>query len=655
MDAVFPLLSAIALLLLPGAAVLFALRARQSLLLASAPPMTALVLLLLSVLHKLLDIRWSLVSVVIGSAVIAVLAHVVRRFLRGSRAHSGPQTAAREPAGSRLRCEALINAGAVIAGIAIVVPALIGMGGIGTMNGSYDAFFHHSALAFIRADGDAFPLTAMAPMYGGDASYYPTTWHMIAALVPGDVVTSANATMLAGLGMLPVSVAAMLYALVPGRQGDLVRAVAIFICTCATAMLLSVPATALVFGLWPFALATALLPTAVASLPDLLDARRSRWDRAIGALIILGVLSVHPSIASSFALVVLVITGVAGLVLAARRQSRRKGAILLIAAVAASGFALAVAWRALPEEMSALTKQEGLGALNVLLVLFADRPRIRAVAFDPLPWLPIAALAAIGIATASRRRSVPVLSAVLVGAAAVALTFATQSTHPLIRALSAPWYGARERIEPLFVLPMLLLAASGATTIGQLVRDRLGERGGRRVLALVVVVAIACTALIAPVPNRIRHVASMAYTAWGRQLYPYVTASERAFIERSARALPKGSVVLGDPRDGTSAYWSLGGVEVVYPSLARPQSLDERRVAHYANQYMWDERVCTSMKMLGVTHVYRDASKYRGTLFGDAEDDAEWEGITGIDVKQLTLVAEDGPYRLYRVGLPCAR
>src|SRR5690625_5831270 len=75
------------------------------------------------------------------------------------------------------------------------------MGGIDTLNGSYDAFFHHSSIAFIRDSGDAFLTTALIDIYG-EPTFYPVTWAVLAALLPFGTGASANAMMLATLAAL---------------------------------------------------------------------------------------------------------------------------------------------------------------------------------------------------------------------------------------------------------------------------------------------------------------------------------------------------------------------------------------------------------------------------------------------------------------------
>src|SRR5690625_7904554 len=93
------------------------------------------------------------------------------------------------------------------------------------------------------------------------------------------------------------------------------------------------------------------------------------------------------------------------------------------------------------------------------------------------------------------------------------------------------------------------------------------------------------TVLLALVaPARLPLIGSLAYTNYGAQLSPYAPPEEREFIERTAADLPEDAVVLADPRDGATLYWSLGGGETVYPTMAAPQTRDHQLIANYMNR-----------------------------------------------------------------------
>lgn len=660
------MLAAFAWLLLPGAVILRLLGLGGRLLVALAAPVTVLVLLVLSAVLTVAGIAWSPVSVGGGLLVVALGCAVTHRWSRPSFEDGGeredgavdPSQDRTGPArGIRLTWAAVaLVSGMILGALAVVVPSLRGMGSLHALNGSYDAFFHHSALRVVRETGDAFPFTALAPMYAGEANYYPTSWHMIAALIPGDVVTASNAMLVAVLALVPVGMIALLDAVVPGRRDDVPRAVAMSAVGASSAAFLSIPTMGLVFGLWPFVLGTVLLPAGLAGAALLLrrDHGGGRRTRVALGAVVAGSVIAHPSVLFSIG----VVAAAMAVAVVPRRiiapGTRRSGLLWAVVLVGATGVAAAGVVLGLGA-MAELTPPDTRHLSNTLLAMVGDRPRIRAVPFDAVPLVPLLLAALIGVVATVLRRTPVLLGAMVVILAAAVLTVSTQSDVPAFRALSAPWYGARERIHPLFELGTCVLAAAGVVQVGRWVRSRSGERARRVLAAALAVVLVAAVVVSSVAPQRLPLVGSLAYRAWGLLLTPYLTEEEREFIESSAELLPEDALVLGDPRDGTSLYWALGGVEVVYPSLTNPQTLDTRRLAAHIDVYDEAATVCESFDRVGPTHFYQDTSELSGDTIGDSQRNALWEGLRrlGQDRAVLVEVAREGDYVLYELRLPC--
>lgn len=667
MDALAPLLVAWSLLVIPGLVLLWAVRSRLPFLPGHAPAISCLALFALSRLYRLFGIPWTTATVMVGTALVLAatvgVAAALGRFApMRTRSGAGPDAdpmvsvesrATRQDAtGPRPRgAEALLVAGAVSGAALLVIPSLHGMGSLRILNGSYDAFFHHSALATIRDSGDAFPWTALAPMYEGQATYYPTTWHQIASLVPFDVVPSANAMVLATLAVIPASVIAMLDGIVPHREGHWTRAAVIAALGIGSAAFLSTPTAVLVMGLWPFGLGAALLPAALgAGVQLLVGGHLGRRTRVSAVLVLVGTALTHPSVLVSVA----VVAGVSMVVLGAswlgRRRTRRRGIVLLTAAVA-----LAVVFATLSitrlSGMAELTKAEPANWLTPLLVTLADRPRFQDIPFDPLPLAPILVLAAFGALRAILTRHKILLCALGVGLAALFLTYAIYSDMPWLRALTAAWYGARERIHPLFEVGVLVLAAGGALWRPEGIARRM-RTNGRRALSAAVCTAIVAGAVLGAVSDdRLRSIGGFAYRAYGQVIYPYVSAAEREFIEEAAARLPEDAVVIGVPQDGTSAFWFLGGVTVTQPSMAPPLTLDVGRVATWGDTIAPGSVACRAAEDLGVTHLYRDEGPFSGEDLG-ADTEYLYKGYDDFPERYLTPVAEEGSFVLYRIELP---
>ncbi|MFC7376605.1 DUF6541 family protein [Brachybacterium sp. GCM10030267] len=647
MTELLPVLAAWALLAVPGHLLLIALASRVPVRWGWAPVVTVLLTVVLTALYRLLGIPWTILSAVIGYLALVGLALLARLLIARRLAHPPPGDPASSAAPWTLRSVSLVTGVAVLSGVLVVASSSQRMGGIGTLNGSYDSFFHLSAIAFIRDGGDAFLTTALTEIYGAP-TYYPVMFDALAALLPFDTVTAANAMMLSLLAALPSSVAALAASVAAGRREAPVGAA---LAAAASTLFLSVAATALVMGLWPTVLGVVCLPVAIASALRLLEHRHGvRGLRRLGGLtghaaVLVGTAVAHPSMLFSVAVVagLYVLVGGIGHLRAGRG---RRGWWQVGGALAAAGGFLVVSSTML-SGMN-LTKPSADGVGSVAWKILTDTPRIPVVETAAWPLLPVWILAAIGAVAAVRRWEVVGTSSAVAVVASVLLGLATEIESPAAAALVNPWYGARERIAPLMMCMLMVLLVRGLDAVVDVDRIR-----GRPVFGTVAAVGVLAIVLVAVVvPPRLPLLGSLAYTAYGLQLEPYVTPQERAFIERTAAALPDSAVVLADPLDGAPLYWSIGGTRTVYPTMARPLTRDQTLVANYAGNPDIYGEVCSALTRLGPTHLYRDVSAASGAAI-NPEASRRWSGVHDIPPSRLTLVAEEGPYALYELEPVC--
>ena len=675
-DWILPTVLAAAVLCVPGALLLRVAGVRTPVLIGAGPPVTVLLAVLTGMLLKVTGLPWTAATAAL-CLLIALLATALVRLARrpqevpggahlaaGARRSPEPALPLEVTVGGRGR--RLLAAGpavvAVVTGLATAAGARRGMGTIDTLNGSYDAFFHLAAIGYVRADHDAFLLTALQGIYG-EPTFYPAAWDVLAALLPFGPVTSANAMALAMLALLPAALAAMTGLLLSGPglgtsgAERLLRPAAAALCA---PRFLSLPVITLVMGLWPFVLGALCLPLALAALWLL----RRRPARAVDAVLplalLVGAVLAHPSNVFSLGVAVIAVLLARGLLDLRTSAHRRRGVTLLVG-LGVLGVAYAIGSGVLLASMDLTTTGHWAWPALIGSVL-VDRPRLTVLPVEPwaviVPWL----LAVLGALVALRRpHALPaptrLLAAggVLLLGLVLVLSALTNIDSPLARAWVNPWYGARERIAPLLMCAVVVLAMLGLLAL--LRRDRRDRRasgGSRRALKapLALVLLGATTMAAVAVPGRLPFVGSLAYTAYGVQLAPYVTPRERAFIERSAQELPADAVVIGNPRDGEALYWSLGGVETVFPTLAEPQTLDSRRVARYVDQAPDDAAVCTSWKKVGADHLYVDTSADSGYEIAPVPSEL-WEGLQRIPRDRLVLVDRDGPYALYRIEALC--
>jgi hypothetical protein len=328
-----------------------------------------------------------------------------------------------------------------------------------------------------------------------------------------------------------------------------------------------------------------------------------------------------------------------------QRRRTRRGLLLLAAAALAAGVFVIGSTVALAG--MDLTRPAGVGRVELLRQILTDTPRIPALTAALWPLAIVWALALLGGIAAVRRREAVLVSALVALGVSVLLGMATDLTGTLMTALVNPWYGARERIAPLMMCMLLLLMARG---LSALLAQRTRPRRAAAIVATALLAATVAAGLL--VPGRLPLLGSLAYTAYGVQLSPYVTPQERQFIERTAAELPADAVVLADPRDGATLYWSLGNVRTVYPTMASPITTDQRLIGRYLTDRDDHDRVCGALDRERPTYLYRDSSEYSGRRLSP-EASAPWEGVHRVPDHLLELVDEDGPYALYEFTPPC--
>lgn len=643
---ILPLIVAWGVLTLPGYVLLRTGGAGVPIRWGWAPPVTVLATVALTGTYRLLGIPWHPGTAAAGTLVLAGALYAARRGRHRSESRRGASRTDGGPEQVPARARRLATAIAMACGVLLVASAAARMGGIDTLNGSYDAFFHHSSIAFIRDSGDAFLTTALTEIYG-EPTFYPVTWAALASLLPFGTVASANAMVLAMLAALPAAIAAMIASVLGNRRAAPAAAAA---GAAASTLFLSTPAMALVMGLWPIVLGVLCLPVSLASVIRLVDDPRGplRLPALGGHLaIITGAALAHPSMLFSLAVPGGLLLLVRGIRRVLRDDLPRRGMVQAVTALAAAGTFVVLSGTLLAGMHLTRPSREPLA--TVLRQILVDSPRIPALESPVWPLAMIWILAALGAAAAVRRGEGIGTASALGAVLTVLLGLSTQIDNPLAVALVNPWYGARERIAPLMMCLLLILVARAVVA---LVESRRGDRvtpwlGPAALVALVITVVLALVA-----PARLPLLGSLAYTNYGVQLSPYATAEERAFIESTAADLPEDAVVLADPRDGATLFWSLGGIETVYPTMATPQTRDQRLIATYITHKDDHGEVCGALERIGPTHLYRDTSEFSGSSL-NPEASTPWSGIHDIPASALTPVSSQGPYALYELEPRC--
>lgn len=676
---------AVILLLVPGWALARSWNIRGVTAVGTAPALLLGVIGPATALAGLLEVRWDIGHLFTGPAMwlwaAGVLLGLVVTLSAAGRGGNGAGRVRRLmtlPALGRRR--ALLLSGALaLAGLMTALPALIGTRGPHSPPQASDAVFHLSAVAFIREEGNASPWDGLSSMYDGAAVYYPTGWHALAALLPGDVVVGANILVLLVAGLVwPLGMAALLRevlgrALQPTADADgSVLAAATALSGSVVSVLLLLTST------WPYGLSVSLLPAALALVVRGCAAGRAGASARFGALAMaalgcIGVVTAHGT--GVFNLFVL--GGPVGLAAAApllRRVWCRGGAARTALLAVASGGLLVIAvgiWVMRSSLTTVIFYQRPGGSLpETVWAVLTDHPLLAT--FDPwyLGNCLVALLALLG-AIAARRTPGLRRWCAGTGAAIILILLVAGPDWPP-RFLAGPWYTQRARIMPLVTIGLLVLAAWGMVEAqhrwGDGRREAAPERNGvepppgsshqwrrrtvevlrRNVPAAVLIASL----VLAPAwrwslkKEILQSVHDPARIVFGTML----TDDELALIRRAPAELPADAVVLGDPSNGSAYLWSISGVRVLY--LDRRQPLVEERIwlGKHLDEIGTNPRVCRILTKYGADYYYTDDTVADGATGGGRQ--SLWGGALNELPRQYLQQIDrtpDGAVALWRI------
>ncbi|BDA63697.1 DUF6541 family protein [Actinomyces capricornis] len=656
-----------ALILTPGWLLARAWGARGTTALGAAPALSLAILGPATLLAQRSSQRWAPAILLTGWPMVLLVSGIVTGLVctwLGRRAAAGRGEGLDRPAMGRR--DALEFAGALVLAVVLTaIPVAVGTNGWDSPAQASDGVFHLSATAFVRLTGDASFLGGLAPMYDGMSVYYPTGWHALASLLPGDVVTGANA-MVAVLGALvwPLSMAALLREVLRDTGRSLAVGGALAGSVIAPLLMLT--------SVWPYGLSVVVLPGALALLVRAVRRgsvgavrRGSAWMLAgLGAL---GVVMAHGT--GVFNLVVLGLPVVIMGGLPAVRRIWVRGGLARAALVLALAGCLAVvvggAWFMRRSLISVFSFQRGSATIwETLFAVVVDHPLLATF----FPWIPgnivVLVLAVLG---AGAWKRVPQVRAWAVGAGAslLLLLLATGPAWPL-RLLAGPWYTQRARIMPLLTVAMLVLAAIGI----QEATRRWGTRGAggqddddkaRRLPAAmrpllvrarrdVPVAILLASLLLAPAwrwglrEDLLAAIHDPDSVSYGAML----SDGELELIRRAPQVLPEDAVVLGDPSNGSPYLWSVSGVRVIYPSRPGPVSEELTWLGNNANRIETEPRVCEILRRHGAAYYYSDDAPADGVV-GGARKPLWGQALAEVPRSALEPIDSQGTAVLWRI------
>lgn len=483
---------------------------------------------------------------------------------------------------------------------------LVGGGASGPAQ-AFDAIFHLSAAQEIRQGGNASSLGGLAALYHGQRVYYPTVWHGVVALLPGTVPQASNALVLILAAVAwPVGVGGLMAAVLGRKQWASV------VMTLAAASIVGVPIMLLTtLSVWPYALSVACLPGILAL--GAWARRSTRWGPGLVlvAQAAAGTVLAHGS--GVFNLMVLAAPVAVATALTLVRGPRRRLPVVLVlvslALVLVSG-----AWVMRASIMSVLGyERPGGSAVGTLVQAVADAPMYGPLAWQGVPTgLVMTALAVIG--WRNRRSGAGVVAWTAMALTALALVTLVGGPQWGGRQIGSLWYLQKSRVEPLVIIPGLVVAGFGI----QVLIARWCERGRGTWR----VVTVLCAGALVMGVVRLPLTAGLSQSVHAEEQIAFgtlTTREELAFYDKVADKLPEDAVVVGAPTLGTSYLWSQAGVRVVYPMRSGPDDGTAEDVLAAAEpELVPGSRTCEALTELGARYYLRVERESTGLRYGNA-------------------------------------
>lgn len=661
MTALLLLVSALGLLVVPGALIGAAAGARWRDAVAMGPALTLAVVAAGAAVTAAADVRWGLVSA--GLAAVCALACAGgvgignRAIVRVVRRRSEKTD---DDGHARIR-SSRPGAADVVVVILAAVPALqmtVATRALTAIPQFWDAIFHGAAVRFIAETGRA-GLTDLSQVSqpANPDFFYPDTYHALAALLvamPGGALPDALNAMSAVTGTAFVLGSAVLAGRLCG--GSRLAAMA---AAGAAACMWTFPYGILDWGpLLPFALGLAVIPGLLV-LGEHLAARR---PRAVPHALLLGAgmagaWSVHPSVAVAAALP-LAVQALCGVVIGgvvtgggvsggagsagARSGLRPRMAIAGAFLLAVLPGAVYAAWTVTmisggtTEALTGFSwprHQTVLQAVGGVLDLGPTAVSSIAIAVAVL----VGVLAAVSVPGWRRTLAAPVAALIGFG---VLYVLAAAVHGDWVRLFTGFWWDDVHRFAALLAIPAAVLAGAGVRVV--VPRGSLRRPSARRTMMGVVALGLLAASGQAVVAGDLR--------SHGYADGPSVSADERAVIDELGQRYESGTV-LNDPFDGTAWAYALHGVPMLFPA---PLADDPAAELGHDRMYLY-----TSMNRYGfdpiVTAVVRELD-VRWVIVGTGVVGGPGRpaGFIGLRFNpDLELVAESPGARLYRV-LPVA-
>ena len=637
MDAVWPGVVAIVLVLVPGGLIGYVLGLRRIALVGLAPIFSLTVIAGSAIVAAPLHLRWGVIPLVAGTLVLALVAWGIRRLT----VRRWPEMYASDPT-KKLTRWALVGAG--ISFIAIGWRLLVTIGAPSNISQTYDAVFHLSALRYILNSGIAssMSLSGLPPTGIERAGFYPAGWHDLTSLVSmfsGASIPVAVSAVTVAVGALvwPLSLVFFTRVVCGPRRLPLVAAGVMGVGFAAF------PYMMMDYGVvYAFMLGLAVLPAlwalAVIALGFAPSGGLSRQASVVAlVLAVPGISLAHPS--ATFAVVAacgpMVLLGLVRWHRALRASDARPvrfvalyaGAFVLLAVVALLFF---------KTQPGNFWKPRSTW-IQGILDMVSDSP----VGLGPAVAMSL--LTTLGLVVSVLRRKHIWLVLTWVMFAGLFVIAAAAPSGFLRAALIGMWYGDVFRMAALLAIVQVPLAVIGVTWLIDWLRRVIPGIGAPR-FALISAAALLSLTMLAVQTSNLdaqtqRGQADYALTPESKLLTP----DELAVLDKVDDIVPVGVTTIGNPWTGASLVYALANR---VPLLSRPGVRDTALapITQHLQDAATDPAVCIAVREHKLGYVLD---------FGDREVHGEhhlYPGITNMATNpSVTIAARVGSASLWKI------
>lgn len=645
---------AMGLLFVPGALVAWASRIRGMALAAIAPAITVSIVAVSALLAPLASMKWSLLSVLLLTAVIGAIALVITSRFGGTFQAPGYQFHSINWWVGLGHALALLTASFLI-GRRLVAA----FGRPEGFSQTFDNVFHLNAVRYILDTGSGSSITVSSMTGGG---FYPAAWHDLVALVASitgsEIAVSVNVVnIVVGAFVWPLGCIFLAHTTLGNR---VVVSVAAGILSAGFG---AFPLLLLDFGvLYPNFLGNALLPVAVGLAVQAMglassavESKPVRWLLFLSVLP--GISLAHPS--STMALVAMLLAPLLILwtrrtTAVARRSSRPSmvvaGMILLLLIGLCT---VAVLWKTIrPPEIAAFwppIETTGRAIGEVIANSAIGRP---------VSWV-VMVLAIAGLISVILRRSHFWLLGMYV---IISGLFVVVASHPFgeVRTFfTGVWYNDPPRLASLLPVVVLPLAVIGAVrgwdrfvvpmfayfpfTDNSSVEEK--PRQTPRYVAVLAGLAVSGLLVAGTQQANVRHAtisASGAYQLTNES--PLISKDEMALLMRMNEKIPVDAILVGNPWNGSALAYAFTGRDVIQFHILSELRAGSEKLYTALNTAATDPLVCPIVERLKLSYVLD---------FGHREVHGGDNGFRGLDNLEeagvATLVDSEGQAKIYKL------